>query len=163
MRACAFGLARACFDGMESEVVMAGLVPAIHALAAGRKTWMRGTSPRMTGIQTSETSSSGPCGPNSSIQTRIKQRSTIVLQVPTPHLPGHWQAAACPRAARKSATYRSPWSPHRQLCCHRQANTQSKIVRFRERVAKAPAPRSIRRLRAAPEALPKLPCKDKVS
>ncbi|HEY4859676.1 MAG TPA: hypothetical protein VII14_07030 [Xanthobacteraceae bacterium] len=26
-----------------------GLVPAIHALATGRKTWMRGTSPRMTG------------------------------------------------------------------------------------------------------------------
>ena len=30
------------------RVVMAGLVPAIHALAAARKTWMRGTSPRMT-------------------------------------------------------------------------------------------------------------------
>jgi hypothetical protein len=69
---------------------------------------------------------SGPCGPNSSIQTRIKQRSAIVLQVPTPHIARHWQAAACPRAARKSATYRSPWSPHRQLCCHRQANPQSK-------------------------------------
>src|SRR5262245_57585706 len=27
---------------------MAGLVPAIHVLAAPRKTWMRGTSPRMT-------------------------------------------------------------------------------------------------------------------
>src|SRR2546423_13782980 len=37
---------------MESDVVMAGLVPAIHALAAAGKTWMRGTSPRMTGRQT---------------------------------------------------------------------------------------------------------------
>jgi hypothetical protein len=27
---------------------MAGLVPAIHVLAAAGKTWMRGTSPRMT-------------------------------------------------------------------------------------------------------------------
>ena len=45
------------FDPMESDVVMAGLVPAIHALVAARKTWMRGISPRMTGIQTSETSS----------------------------------------------------------------------------------------------------------
>ncbi len=27
---------------------MAGLVPAIHALQHARKTWMRGTSPRMT-------------------------------------------------------------------------------------------------------------------
>jgi hypothetical protein len=30
------------------RVVMAGLVPAIHALTAARKTRMRGTSPRMT-------------------------------------------------------------------------------------------------------------------
>jgi hypothetical protein len=30
------------------KVVMAGLVPAIHALASASKTWMRGTSPRMT-------------------------------------------------------------------------------------------------------------------
>src|SRR6202045_2751964 len=37
---------------------MAGLVPAIHALAPAGKTWMRGTSPRMTWIETSETSSS---------------------------------------------------------------------------------------------------------
>jgi hypothetical protein len=28
--------------------VMAGLVPAIHALLYSRKTWMRGSSPRMT-------------------------------------------------------------------------------------------------------------------
>jgi hypothetical protein len=28
--------------------VMAGLVPAIHALPAAQKTWMRGMSPRMT-------------------------------------------------------------------------------------------------------------------
>jgi hypothetical protein len=28
--------------------VMAGLVPAIHVLPAAQKTWMRGTSPRMT-------------------------------------------------------------------------------------------------------------------
>jgi hypothetical protein len=27
---------------------MAGLVPAMHVLLAARKTWMRGTSPRMT-------------------------------------------------------------------------------------------------------------------
>jgi hypothetical protein len=32
----------------ECSAVMAGLVPAIHALAAAPKTWMRGTSPRMT-------------------------------------------------------------------------------------------------------------------
>jgi hypothetical protein len=29
-------------------LVMAGLVPAIHVLAAAPKTWMRGSSPRMT-------------------------------------------------------------------------------------------------------------------
>ena len=80
---------------------------------------------------------------------RVISRPAIVLQVPTPHIARHGQAAACPRAARKSATYRSPWSPHRQLCCHRQAKYTVQIVRFRERVAKAPAPRSIRRLRAA--------------
>jgi len=33
---------------------MAGLVPAIHALAAARKTWMRGSSPRMTEITASQ-------------------------------------------------------------------------------------------------------------
>ena len=33
---------------------MAGLVPAIHALVAA-KTWMRGSSPRMTSIQTNGT------------------------------------------------------------------------------------------------------------
>ena len=33
---------------------MAVLDTAIHALAAARKTWMRGTSPRMTWRQTSE-------------------------------------------------------------------------------------------------------------
>ena len=33
---------------MESEIVMTGLVPVIHVLFAARKTWMRGTSPRMT-------------------------------------------------------------------------------------------------------------------
>jgi hypothetical protein len=42
---------------MASDVVMAGLVPAIHALAAARKTWMRGSSPRMTAIQTNGISS----------------------------------------------------------------------------------------------------------
>jgi len=30
------------------SVVMAGLVPAIHALLSRKKTWMRGSSPRMT-------------------------------------------------------------------------------------------------------------------
>ena len=33
---------------MESATVMTGLVPVIHVLVAARKTWMRGTSPRMT-------------------------------------------------------------------------------------------------------------------
>ena len=31
-----------------SPFVMAGLVPAIHVLVVARKTWMRGSSPRMT-------------------------------------------------------------------------------------------------------------------
>jgi len=30
--------------------VMAGLVPAIHVLAQGRKTWMPGTGPGMTNL-----------------------------------------------------------------------------------------------------------------
>ena len=38
-------------------------------------------------------------------------RSAIVLYVPTRQLNRYRQAAACPRAARKSATYRSPRSP----------------------------------------------------
>jgi hypothetical protein len=38
-------------------------------------------------------------------------QSAIVLYVPTPQMFRYWQAAACPRAARKSATYRSPRSP----------------------------------------------------
>jgi hypothetical protein len=38
---------------MESHTVMAGLVPAIYVLAVPWKTWMRGTSPRMTWIQMS--------------------------------------------------------------------------------------------------------------
>src|SRR6476646_4431608 len=42
---------------MDSNVVIAGLGPAVHALAAARKTWMRGTRPRMTWINTNETSS----------------------------------------------------------------------------------------------------------
>ena len=33
---------------------MAGLGPAIHVLATPRKTWMRGTSPRMTGVKRAE-------------------------------------------------------------------------------------------------------------
>ena len=33
------------------SVVMAGLVPAIHALAAAQKTWMPGTRPGMTAVQ----------------------------------------------------------------------------------------------------------------
>jgi len=33
---------------MESELVMAGLDPAIHDLAAVRKTWMRGTADKFT-------------------------------------------------------------------------------------------------------------------
>src|SRR5712692_3412553 len=40
----------------------------------------------------------------------INSRSAIVHYVPTPQIIGYWQAAACPRAARKSATYRSPRS-----------------------------------------------------
>ena len=41
----------------------------------------------------------------------LMSRSVIVLYVPTPQMFSYWQAAACPRAARKSATYRSPRSP----------------------------------------------------
>ena len=41
----------------------------------------------------------------------IISRSAIVLHVPTPQIFSYWQATACPRAARKSATYRSPRSP----------------------------------------------------
>jgi hypothetical protein len=41
----------------------------------------------------------------------IKSQSAIVLYVPTSQIHGYWQAMACPRAARKSATYRSPRSP----------------------------------------------------
>jgi len=37
-----------------APIVMAGLGPAIHVLAAGPKTWMRGTSPRMTVITASQ-------------------------------------------------------------------------------------------------------------
>jgi hypothetical protein len=35
---------------------MAGLVPAIHALAPAGKTWMGGTNPRQPGLEKSETS-----------------------------------------------------------------------------------------------------------
>ena len=35
-------------------------------------------------------------------------QSAIVLYVPTTQMFSYWQAAACPRVARKSATYRSP-------------------------------------------------------
>ncbi len=35
---------------MHSLFVMAGLVPAIHAFPHEEKTWMRGTSPRMTPV-----------------------------------------------------------------------------------------------------------------
>jgi hypothetical protein len=41
----------------------------------------------------------------------LMSQSAIVLYVPTPQMFSHWQAAACPRAARKSATYRNPRSP----------------------------------------------------
>jgi len=37
-----------------APIVMAGLGPAIHVLATGPKTWMRGTSPRMTVITASQ-------------------------------------------------------------------------------------------------------------
>ena len=57
----------------------------------------------------------------------IISRSAIVLYVPGPQLTRHWQAAACPRAARKSATYRSLRSPHWQPWCRRQAHTTPKI------------------------------------
>jgi hypothetical protein len=40
----------------------------------------------------------------------LMSRSAIVLYVSTPQIIRHWQATACPRAARKSATYRSPRS-----------------------------------------------------
>ncbi len=56
----ATGLERwvADLDGLEHvpvasnrRLVMAGLVPAIHALQHAPKTWMRGTSPRMTMVK----------------------------------------------------------------------------------------------------------------
>ena len=40
----------------------------------------------------------------------INVSSAVVLYVPTPQMFSYWQAAACPRAARKSATCRSPRS-----------------------------------------------------
>ena len=54
-------------------------------------------------------------------------QSAIVLYVPTPQLFGYWQAAACPRAARKSATYRSPRSPYWQPWCRRSAQMTLQI------------------------------------
>jgi hypothetical protein len=38
------------FRVLAENAVMAGLVPAIHALSVAPKTWMRGSSPRMTVI-----------------------------------------------------------------------------------------------------------------
>jgi hypothetical protein len=35
---------------MVAKFVMAGLVPAVHVLAAERKTWMPGTRPGMTNL-----------------------------------------------------------------------------------------------------------------
>ena len=46
-------------------------------------------------------------------------QSAIVLYVPTPQMFGYRQAAACLRAAQKSATYRSPRSPCWQPWCRR--------------------------------------------
>jgi hypothetical protein len=41
----------------------------------------------------------------------LMSQSAIVLYVPTSQVFRYWQAAACSRAVRKSATYRSPRSP----------------------------------------------------
>jgi hypothetical protein len=41
----------------------------------------------------------------------LMSQSAIVRYVPTPQMFSYWQAAACPRAARKSVTYRNPRSP----------------------------------------------------
>ena len=73
------------FDQLESDVVMAGtgtslrlrsgdpVVPAIHALAFTRKPWMRGTSPRMTWIQTSKTSSNR----NDRVQKKLQTKCPV--------------------------------------------------------------------------------------
>jgi hypothetical protein len=48
--------------------------------------------------------------PKKPLFRRQISQSAIVLYVPTPQVRRHWQATACSRAARKSATYRSPRS-----------------------------------------------------
>ena len=93
---------------------------------------------------------SGPCGPNSSIQTRInKQRSAIVLQVPTPHMLKHWQAGGLSESCTKIGDVPKSLVPTQAALLPSAGKYTVQIVRFRERVAKAPAPRFIRRLRAA--------------
>jgi len=49
--------------------------------------------------------------------------TAIVLYVSTPQMPGYRQAAACPRAAQKTATFRSLRSPQWQHWCRRQAQS----------------------------------------
>ena len=53
--------------------------------------------------------------------TALMSQSAIVLYVPTSQVFRYWQAAACSRAARKSATYQSPPSPYWQPWCRRSA------------------------------------------
>jgi len=47
---------------------------------------------------------------------------------PTPHMIRYRQAAACPRAAQKSATFRSLRSPQWQSWCRRQAQFNSGVT-----------------------------------
>jgi hypothetical protein len=60
-------------------------------------------------------------------------QSAIVLYVPTPQIFGYWQAAACLRAAQKSATYRSPRSTCWQPWCRRSAQRYLEYIRSRSR------------------------------
>jgi hypothetical protein len=65
--------------------------------------------------------------PKKPLFRRQISQSAIVLCVPTPQVFRHWQATACPRAARKSATYRSPRSPYWQPWCRRSAQMTLQI------------------------------------
>jgi hypothetical protein len=56
--------------------------------------------------QESEQNSSPGHSTNES-DRRVISRSAMVLYVPTPQVSRYWQAAACPRAAGKSAAYQS--------------------------------------------------------
>ena len=63
--------------------------------------------PRLLASQAGDDASTKETASSSALMSQ----SAIVLYVPTPQMFSYWQAAACPRAARKSATYRNPRSP----------------------------------------------------